>query len=131
MKEITVKTKNRVGALADVAELLGSLGVNIESISAYGSEEYAIFRIITNDSTTAMKHLVKLPGFKISESDILVIEIPNRPGELGKITRKLANKGIDLESVYLMGKLADSIQIAIKPTKESFGKVREILKLKS
>ncbi|MEW6528543.1 MAG: ACT domain-containing protein [Candidatus Micrarchaeota archaeon] len=131
MKEITARTKNRVGALADIAELLGNFGINIESISAYGSGEEAIFRIVTNDSTTAMKHLAKLPGVKVSESDILIIEMPNRPGELGKITRKLANKGIDLDSVYLIGKLVDTTQVIIKPSPESFKKAKEVLNLKS
>lgn len=131
MKEITIRADNKVGALADVAELLGGLGVNIEAISAHGKEEHAIFRIITSDSKTAMKHLAKLPGVKASESDILVVEIPNRPGELGKIARKLANKGIDLESTYIMGKLTNTTEMVIKPTKESFEKAREALGLKA
>lgn len=130
MKEITVKTDNRVGALADVAELLGGLGVNIEAISAYSAADRAVFRILTNDSTTAMKHLAKLPGVKINESDILVLEMQNRPGELGKITRKLANKGVDLESVYIVGKMTDTTHVAIKPSPESFEKAKSALGIK-
>lgn len=131
MKEITIRAGNKVGVLADVAELLGGLGVNIDAISAHGSGEQAVFRIITSDSTTAMKHLAKLPGVKASESDVVVINMPNKPGELGKITRKLANKGVDLESVYIVSKLADTTQVAIKPSDASFAKAKEVLGIKS
>jgi len=131
MKEITIRAENKVGALADVAELLGGLGVNIEAISAYSAEDAAIFRILTNDSTTAMKHLSKLPGLRLSEADIIVVDMQNRPGELGKITRKLSNKGVNLESVYIVGKLSDITHVAIKPAQESFQKAKDALGLKS
>ncbi len=130
MKEITIRAENRVGVLADVAELLGGLGVNIEAVSAHGEGDAAVIRILTNDSTTAMKHLAKLPGVRSKESDILVIDMPNRAGELGKITRKLANKGVDLESVYIAGKLSDITHVAIKPASGSFEKAKEVLGIK-
>jgi hypothetical protein len=53
MKEILVIANNDVGSLAQVTEALGSTGVNIEAISAYGSEGKAVFRIITGDSAIA------------------------------------------------------------------------------
>lgn len=130
MKEITIRSENRVGALAEVAELLGGLGVNIEAISAYSSENSAIFRVLTNDSTTAMKHLAKLPGLKSTQADVIIIEMQNRPGELGKITRKLANRNVDLESVYLVGKLTNTTHVAIKPSLESFEKAKLALGVK-
>lgn len=130
MKEITIRTENRVGALADIAELLGGLGVNIDGISAHGEGEEGIIRILTNDSRTAMKHLGKLAGVRTKEADIIVVDMPNRPGELGKITRKLANKGVDLESVYLAGRTSDITHMAIKPAAGSFDKAKEALGIK-
>ncbi len=130
MKEITIRAENRVGVLADVAELLGGLGVNIDGISAQAEGESGVIRVLTNDSKTALKSLSKIPGIKFKESDIIVVDMPNRPGELGKITRKLANKGIDLESVYLAGRTSEITHMAIKPSKESFAKAREVLGIK-
>ncbi len=131
MKELTIHAKNRVGVLADIAELLGGLGVNIDAISAHGEGEHGLIRILTNDSRTALKHLDKIPGIKVKESDIIVVDMPNRPGELGKITRKLANKGVDLESVYIAGRENNVTHIAIKPSNESFEKAKEALGIKS
>ncbi len=124
MKELTIRAENRVGALADVAELLGGLGVNIDAVSAHGEGDYGIIKILTNDSKTALKHLRKIPGIRVKESDIIIVDMPNRPGELGKITRKLANKGVDLESVYIAGRENNITHMAIKPSKESFDKAK-------
>jgi len=129
MKELTVSAKNAVGSLAAVSEALGSVGVNIEAISCYGVGEKAIFRILTADVTSAIKSLSKVPDLQISESDILVLKMINRPGELGKITRKLANRGINLESLYIVSRKDDYTEVALKPAPKDVEKAREILGL--
>ncbi len=130
MREITVVAKNEVGALAAVTEALGSVGVNIEAVSAYSQDNKAIFRILTNDVTSATKTLSKISNVQISESDILIFKMQNRPGELGKITRRLANKLINLESVYIVSKANDYTEVAIKPSNNDFKKAKEILGIK-
>ncbi|MFH1785573.1 MAG: ACT domain-containing protein [Candidatus Micrarchaeota archaeon] len=130
MKEITIVANNEVGSLAAVAEILGSVGVNIEAIAAYGSQNNAIFRVLTNDVATATKALSKSPQFRISEAETIVYKMINRPGELGKVTRKLANRGISLESVYIVSKKQDYTEVAICPSANDTDKVREVLGIK-
>ncbi|MFA6530616.1 MAG: hypothetical protein WCT31_02710 [Candidatus Micrarchaeia archaeon] len=130
MKEITVIAKNDVGSLAVVAEALGNVGVNIEAISAYEKDNQAFFRILTNDATTTMKAIGKIAGMRATESDIILIELSNRPGELGKITRKLANKDVNLESLYIVGKKNDVTEVAIRPAKTDFEKARNAIGMK-
>ncbi|MBN1170161.1 ACT domain-containing protein [Candidatus Micrarchaeota archaeon] len=127
MKEITIISSDDVGALARVAEALGSTGVNIEAISAYGIGDKAIFRLITADVATTMKSLSKLPNLQVQEADVIIFKMINRPGELAKITRKLANRGINLESLYIVSRKQDFTEIAIKPAKEDLEKTKEIL----
>lgn len=127
MKELTVTAKNSVGSLATVAEALGGVGVNIEAISCYGVGEKAVFRIITGDVTTAVKTLSRLPGIEVKEADTIVLKMINRPGELGKITRKLSNQGINLESLYIVSRKNDYTEVAFKPAKEDLEKAREVL----
>ncbi|MFH2106303.1 MAG: ACT domain-containing protein [Candidatus Micrarchaeota archaeon] len=129
MREVLVLSDNKVGTLANVSEALGSVGVNIEAISAYEKDDKAVFRIVTKDSTSALKVLSKIPGVSTTESDILILKMMNRPGELGKITRKLSNRGVDLESLYILSKRDDFTEVAIKPSQDHFGKAREVLKL--
>lgn len=132
MKEITVIVENRIGTLANIAEALGGAGVNIEAISAYGQGVDAVFRLVTKDPTSARKALEKISGIKnISVADILVVKMPNRPGELGKITRKLANRKVDLESVYILGKIDHAFtEVAVKPVEEHLALAKDALGIK-
>ena len=130
MKEITVISGNDVGSLAAVAETLGSVGVNIEAISAYGIDGKAVFRIITSDVATAVKALSRIPNAQVKEADTLVYKMMNRPGELGKITRKLANKGVNLESLYIVSRKQDFTEVAIRPLEKDMDKAREVLGIK-
>jgi hypothetical protein len=130
MKEITIVANNEVGSLAVVAEALGSVGVNIEAISAYGSNNNAVFRVLTNDVATAIKALSKWPQFRVTEAETIIYNMTNRPGELGKITRKLANRGVNLESVYIVSKKPGYTEVAICPAANEIGKAKEILGMK-
>lgn len=131
MKELTIVAKNEVGALAQVAEALGSVGVNIEAISAYGKDGDAVFRIITPDPASAVKSVSKLPAVKkVHEAEVIVLKMINRPGELAKITRKLANRGVNLESLYIVSRKIDTTEVAIKPVDEHFALAKDILGLK-
>ncbi len=130
MKEITIIAGNEVGSLALVAEALGSVGVNIEAISAYGLDGKAIFRVITNDSTTTERALSKIPGLTVREADTIVYKMINRPGELGKMTRKLANKGISIESLYIVSRKADFTEVAIRPLEKDIPKAMDVLGIK-
>ena len=70
---------------------------------------------MTEDDVTARKVLEKA-GFKLTVSDVLVVTIADRAGELAKITRKLANAGVDIECIYVLGREGDKLQFAIKPS---------------
>ncbi len=129
MKELTIVCDNTVGTLAKVAEELGARGVNIEAISAYGVGDKAIFRVITADVKTAKDALSRL-DVNIREADTIIYEMINRPGELGKITRKLANNRINLESIYIVGKSGDKTEVAIQPSDpKDIEKIKEILRI--
>ncbi len=127
MKEITIMVNNDVGSLATIAESLGSVGVNIEAISAYGTNNKAIFRVLTNDPQTTVKVLSKIPEVMIKEADTIVYKMINRPGELGKITRKLANRGVNLESLYIVSRKQDFTEIAIRPIESDMEKAKDAL----
>jgi hypothetical protein len=130
MKELVIKASNDVGSLATVSETLGSVGVNIEAISAYGLDGKAIFRVITSDVTTSVKALSKIPGVEVEEADTIIFKMINRPGELGKITRKLANRGVNLRSLYIVSRKQDFTEVAIRPAASDFEKAKEVLGIK-
>lgn len=125
MEEITVITENKVGMLADVCELLGSNGINVESISAQGLGNSGVIRIITGDVASAARALDK-GGFRYSTSEVLVVKVNDIPGELGKVTRRIARNGIDIECIYLLSKQKGIMELAIKA--DNIAKAQRALK---
>ncbi|MEM0437869.1 MAG: ACT domain-containing protein [Candidatus Micrarchaeia archaeon] len=114
MKQLTIIVENKIGALADVTEALSRTGVNIISISAQGFEKTGVIRVLTTDVNTALNELNKV-GMKAVVNDIIVLKMIDRPGELYKVAKKLANEGVNLRSVYIIGKEGDRTVVAIDP----------------
>ncbi len=124
MKQLTIIVENKAGALADVTEALGRGGVNIISISAQGFENTGIIRVLTTDVNTALNELSKA-GYNAIINDIIVLKMIDRPGELYKVAKKLSREGINLRSVYIIGKENGKTVVAIDP--EDYEKALKII----
>jgi hypothetical protein len=99
VKQLTVKLENRPGALAELCTELAKVAVNIEAIQASETRPIGPIRLLVSHPDAAKKVFDRL-GAKYSEEDVLAILIKNRPGSLGRLTRKLADKGINVEYLY-------------------------------
>jgi len=98
-KELLVKTNNKVGALADLSDIIGSSGVNIRAISAWSVGSDAFFRLITSDNLKT-KNTLKENGYSYQENDVVIVELPDNVGELSSLTAKLKSEDIDLTHIY-------------------------------
>lgn len=99
VKEIRLSIPNRVGLLSEVTTAVAKAKVNINAICAYAMENNAFFSLTTNSNARAKKALAPL-GFGIEERDVIQVELPNKPGELQKVAKKIADAGIDIEFMY-------------------------------
>lgn len=124
MKQISVLTENKPGILADIALLLGNSGINIESISAETSADTSVIRLMTNDERTASELLEK-SGYKVIESRVVLVSTEDKPGQLGRVAKRLANEGINIESIYLLSKRGDRHIFAMKLDNET--KAKQVL----
>jgi hypothetical protein len=97
--EVMFKAPTRVGLLADVAEALNANGVNITAIGAYDKGDAGEFLMITSNNKLAYEALSKLGG-EMDMRSVVVAEVPNEPGELAKIARKLADHNINVGQVF-------------------------------
>lgn len=99
VKEIRLSMPNRVGLLSEVTTAVTNAKVNINAICAYAMENNAFLNLLTSSNAKAKKALSPL-GFGIEEKDVLQVELPNKPGELQKIAKRIADAGIDIEFMY-------------------------------
>jgi hypothetical protein len=99
VKEIRLSMPNKVGLLSEVTTAVANAKVNINAICAYVLENNAFFNLITSSNTKAKKALAPL-GFGIEEKDVIQVELPNKPGELQKVAKRIADAGIDIDFMY-------------------------------
>ena len=111
VKLISFTLPNKVGQLAAAAELLGAAKTSVQAFSASDAGSNASFAIAVKNVAKARKTLAPL-GVEIKEQDALCIEMPNKPGRLQKVTKKLAEAGINIHSSWataFSGKTASCI----------------------
>ncbi len=100
-KDLTVILEDRPGTLADVSEALGKAGINIDGFCGFPSEGKGVLHILIEDVATAKRELQEA-GLEVrGEREVLVLEIEDRPGVLGDITRRIAKAGVNIDLVYL------------------------------
>jgi hypothetical protein len=100
-KDLTVHLEDRPGALAEVGELLGGAGINIDGICGMLCGGIGVLHILLEDSQRARTVLEDAGVEVLEESEVFVVDIINRPGELGGIARRLAAAGVNLHLLYL------------------------------
>jgi hypothetical protein len=112
MTEFIVNMENRPGRLAAIAEALAAFDVNIEALAAYGHDGEGTVRLITSDSPTTRRVLHEADlGFE--EHTVLAVQLPHRPGELARMTRLLADAGVNIDALYVLRANSDGIELAI------------------
>jgi hypothetical protein len=105
--------------------MLGNHGVNIKAIASERGNARPMIRIVTDDETTAKSALAR-SGISYDLKDVLAVKMIDRPGELGKIARKLAKAMVNVDSIYILGKEGSTTDIAF--TVDNFQKAETALK---
>lgn len=99
-KEIVVTTENKVGILANISKILADHDINIEGVAGYGDQKEAKLMLVTDDNLRAGDALKKAGYKQVKESEVIMLDLINKPGALKGITAKLAAAEIDLRYVY-------------------------------
>jgi hypothetical protein len=101
LKDLTVSLEDRPGTMADAGEALAKAGINIEGICGFPVSGRGVAHFLVEDAAKARKALEDA-GIKVTaQNDALVVDVTDRPGTLGQVTRKLANAGVNLNLLYL------------------------------
>ena len=99
--DITVKLEDKPGTLAALGEVLGEAGVNIDGICGVPCMGEGLLHILVEDPSLA-RSVLESSGFTVSdEQAVLLVNIIDRPGELGGIARRLANADVNINLLYL------------------------------
>jgi hypothetical protein len=97
--QLAVFIENQPGRLAAVTRLLGEAGVNIRGFSIADTADYGILRLLVDRDDVAREAL-RGGGFTVHESQVILADVPDRPGGFAEVLELLAELQINVEYTY-------------------------------
>src|SRR6266550_8016255 len=99
VRQFNVFLANRIGALMDLVRRFEVTDVRIVSLTVVDSADCAIIRMVLSDPERALEifELAKLP---ITESDLLVVQLPSGDQPLLQICKALLVAEINVDYAY-------------------------------
>src|SRR5512141_2329094 len=99
VEQISVFLENKAGRLAEVTRVLGEAGINIRALSLADTTDFGILRLIVDQYDKA-REILKDKGFTVGKTEVVAVEVPDRPGGLGLVLQILATAGVNVEYMY-------------------------------
>jgi hypothetical protein len=100
-KEFTLTMDDRPGTLGKICRALADRNVNIVAAQsfAYASSGKALTRFVFDDPTKA-RSVLDAERATYTETEVVKVNLPNRPGELARGAQKLGDAGININYLY-------------------------------
>ena len=105
MQDILTQTQfsvflvNKPGVLAQVTGALAKAKVNVVAMTLVDSQEHGVLRLVAEDPKTARETLAQL-NLPMTETEVLRLEMSNRPGALADIATLLGENHININYAY-------------------------------
>ena len=105
-EQLSIFIENRPGRLAEVVAALAESGVNLRALSLADTLEFGVLRLITDRPEEARKAL-SAKGFTAQVTEVLAVEVPDKPGGLARILTAFAAADVNVEYMYaFVGQMA-------------------------
>ena len=98
-KEFTVTIEDKPGALGKCFLALAERRVNILAFQSYVEEGESLARFLVDDPTSANAVLGSLRMI-FEETEVALVRLAHRPGELGRAASRLGDKQINIDYSY-------------------------------
>jgi len=98
-KQISVFLENKPGRLANVLLTLARERVNITALTVMDSHEHSVLRFVADDLDKTRKTLKDM-GTPFAETEVLLVELRNQPGELAHVCELLGAEHVNIEYAY-------------------------------
>jgi hypothetical protein len=99
LKQLSVFLENKPGAFSTLCRLLAKAEINIQTFSLADAREFGILRLVVEDTDRA-RRLLQRNGFAVRVTEVVALEVPDRPGSLSAILDCLDGTGINVEYAY-------------------------------
>ena len=98
--QFSVFLVNKPGVLAQVTRALGEAKLNILAMTLVDSQEHGVLRMVVESTGPARAVLTKL-NLPMTETEVLCVDLPNRPGALADVATLLGKNHININYAYV------------------------------
>jgi len=99
VEQISIFLENKPGGLAQVTRVLKERDINIRALSLADTTDFGILRLIV-DKVQEARDVLKNEGFTVGRTEVVAVEVPDRPGGLHIIVDALSSERINVEYMY-------------------------------
>ena len=101
MQDLTIALEHRPGALADMGDALGRAAISIEGGGAFAVHGQGVAHFLFHDGAAARRALEAAGIRVLQQREVLTQRLrQDQPGQLGKLTRRMAEAGVNIEVLY-------------------------------
>jgi hypothetical protein len=99
--DLSIRLEDRPGALAEMGEALGRDGVSIEGGGAWVVDGVGAAHFLFEDGERARAALETAGVRVLGSRDVVMVRLDQEtPGQLGALTRRIADAGVNIEALY-------------------------------
>jgi len=109
--QFVVQLKNEPGAMATLAETLAGRGVDLRAIGGGGIGDSGHVILTTADDETT-KAVLEEGGYTFIEGESILAEVDDKPGGMARLSRELANAGVNIYGHLFLGRWGDRAMFA-------------------
>jgi hypothetical protein len=99
-KELKVRVEDRPGALGEVTAALAEKKINLRGVNAWVEGNEGVVRLVA-DKTPAAKKALAAKGWHVDETEVVEIELADKPGALADKAIALGRAGVNITHVFV------------------------------
>jgi hypothetical protein len=97
--QLSIFVANKPGVLGKVCDLLRKEKINIFAITTSDNRDYSLIRLVVDETRRALD-LLENYGTLVQETDVIMIDGPNKPGTIAEMADRLGAAKVNIEYLY-------------------------------
>lgn len=97
--QVSVFLENKPGRLSEPCRILAEAGINIVTLSLADTQQFGILRLLVREWMKA-KSILEEAGHVVNVTEVVAIEVPDRPGGLYEVLKVIEQCAINVEYMY-------------------------------
>lgn len=99
LHQLSLFLENKPSQLTEPCRLLAEAGVDIRTLTLADTEQFGILRLIVSDWEKGAR-LLQDAGYVVNVTQVVAVEVPDRPGGLADLLRAFETPDINIEYMY-------------------------------